>query len=201
MAALGVAALGCEASPGEAADPTGTTLVHAAAATTTTVALPPGVLRTATGAAGAPRDERIGPPGNDRPVSDQVGEGDCYNEFLEAGPDQTVALRIVLVPCGDPHDAEVVGVYGLTEVDLTNAGITTQPGVPLVDRDLRRAAIAGCLGRFEAFVSQSYAISTLRVSARRPSPDTWAAGDRTVVCSAYNADLEPLSGSVRNSRR
>lgn len=185
-------------------DSTASTLVPAtvtpAPTTSTSGPLPPGAVRTATGAGGAPADERIGPPGNDRPVTDPQTEGDCYNEVLESPTDQTAMLRVLTVPCDVAHDAEVVGIFGLADTEVTGAA-TTRPGIPLVDRDIRRAAVAGCLARFEAYVGTPYAISSLRVSARRPTPDTWAAGDRTVVCSVYDGDLEPLTGSIRASRR
>ncbi len=202
LLALTVAATAAGCSGGGSS--TSTSLVPATVGpdptTTSTAPLPPGAVRTATGAGGAPMDDRIGPPGNDRPVTDPQGEGDCYNETLEAPTNQTAMLRVLNVACELPHDAEVVGVYALADTAVAGAA-TTRPGLPLVDRDIRRAAIAGCLARFEAFVGTPYAISTLRVSARRPTPDTWAAGDRTVVCSIYDGALTPLTGSMRASRR
>lgn len=133
-------------------------------------------------------------------MTDPQSEGDCYNEVLEAPTNQTAKLAVLTVGCEAAHDAEVVGVYALADGDVDGAA-TTRPGVQLVDRAIRRAAVAGCLARFEAFVGTPYAISTLRISARRPTPDTWAAGDRTVVCSIYDSSLKPLVGSMRASRR
>jgi hypothetical protein len=146
---------------------------------------------TATGAFGGVRDERIGPPGNGRPVRDALVEGACYNEILDPATDPPAHV-ILAADCGGPHDAEV-----FLRIDLPAPPGTPFPGDEAADRE----AYAACLAPFEGYVGRPYATSGLRVSLLRPVGSSWFLGDRAVACSVYDDRLIPLVGSVRGSGR
>lgn len=162
-----------------------------AVATSTTAAVDPSRPQTATGANGNPRDERIGPPANNRPSDGTLGEGACFNEFLI--PQGEVLLHTTeVLDCAAAHDGEVFAVLALPP------GPTDPfPG----ETEVAQLAAGLCLARFEPFVGLEYATSRLRIAVLRPTGTTWAKGDRSVVCSVYDEDLEPLTGSARSSAR
>lgn len=144
---------------------------------------------TATGAAGAPRDERIGPPANGRPAEPGLKEGTCFVEYLEA-QGEALRHRLTLLDCTTPHDGEIFAL-----VALAGEASAPFPGEKAVARDAQRH----CLDAFVDFVGLEYATSTLRIATLRPTRTSWEAGDRTVVCSVYHKGLEPLTGSQRAS--
>lgn len=146
---------------------------------------------TATGATGTPRDERIGAPGNGRPVTDALVPGTCYVEILDPATDPPPHV-ILGVDCAEPHDAEV-----FVRVDLPEPPNTPYPGDEALDRESYRA----CLTQFQPYVGQLYATSGLRVSVLRPVNSSWFAGDRAVACSLYDGRLVPLVGSMAGSGR
>lgn len=188
---VGIGALlvtGCRG--GDPADEAATTSTIAAA-TSTTAAFDPAQPRTATGANSNPRDERIGPPANNRPSDGSLAEGSCFNEFLEPRGEALVH-RIQGADCAKAHDGEVFAV--LLVESPTGAAF---PG----ESEIGKLAAGRCLARFETFVGKDYATSTLRMATLRPTGTTWAAGDRTVVCSLYDEDLRPLVGTARSSAR
>lgn len=200
LAATGLGACrGSDASPIAASTPPGGEAPAGAASfasTTpsdgpTTTSLPPGSVRTATGAGNAPRDDRIGPPGNGRPAVPELTEGVCFNDVI-VGTEGTIAHVLPVVGCSTPHDAEV---FATLMIDAApGAGY---PG----DRDLGRFTSSSCLARFEPYVGRDYATSVLRIAVLRPTLTSWAAGDRRIACSLYHQDLEPLVDSAARSGR
>lgn len=80
--AAGLLATGCRG--GDADDAAVTTVATSADTTSTTI--DPTRPQTATGANGNPRDERIGPPANNRPSDGTLAEGQCFNEILVTPP-------------------------------------------------------------------------------------------------------------------
>jgi hypothetical protein len=160
---------------------------------TTTTAPPaaiPGVPPSATGATGGGRDERIGPPGDGQPAFEVLVAGECFNEVVDEAANAT--HRMVQVSCDGPHDAEAFARF-----DLPAGPEVGFPG----EQEVRRMAYQGCLDQFEPYVGSDYAVSELRIAALRPVASTWPAGDRAVLCSLYDGDLEPLVGTLWNSGR
>jgi hypothetical protein len=155
-----------------------------------TSAIPP-PLRSATGAVGGTPDDRIGPPGDAQPFQIPLAGGECYNELLDGTVDPP-AHRFEVVDCNQPHDAEVYSAMAL----VAPLGAPF-PGEQAVTREANR----WCLIEFEPYVGREYARSELRLGTMRPVTTTWSTGDRTVVCSLYDAELRPLVGSVRGSAR
>ena len=155
-----------------------------------TTSLPSGPARTATGANASGRDDRLGPPGSGRPAAGELAAGDCYNETL--GSAETPVREFTVVGCRVAHDGEVFLLDA-----LGGAAGAAFPG----EREAERAALRICLPAFDGFVGRSYASSSLRVSMLRPVSSSWASGDRNVVCSVYDPDLNPLVGSVSGTKR
>jgi hypothetical protein len=188
---LGAGCRGAEAPAAPTTTPPLPTTAPPAPPPTPTTGPPITDLPTATGASGKPRDERIGAPGDGRPVTDALVPGTCYDEILDPTSDPPRHV-ILATECGDPHDAEV-----FVRVDLPEPPGSPFPG----DEALDRESYGACLAQFQAYVGQHYATSALRVSLLRPISSTWPAGDRAVACSLYDQGLVPLVGSMLGSGR
>ncbi len=114
----------------------------------------------------------------------EMAVGDCLNE--QTSESETVET-IPAVPCSEPHDLEAYFSYDLTETEF--------PGQDAV-YDL---ADQGCYDAFPAFVGISYEESTLGFSYYVPSPESWEAGDREVMCLIY--DAAPTTGTLAGAAR
>jgi hypothetical protein len=122
-----------------------------------------------------------------------VKSGDCV-----VPPDEVAAeladLRVV--PCETPHTQEayaVIGYAGGTEA--SRAADAPYPG----DVALKTFADGACAEAFEGYVGRPYADSSLFFTYLLPSPRSWQADDRNVVCLVTTTG-EPLTSSVRGSR-
>ncbi|WP_418059215.1 septum formation family protein [Pimelobacter simplex] len=101
--------------------------------------------------------------------------------------DETSRDRVV--PCGSAHDAEVYAQVPLP------AG--AYPGDAAVERVAQR-----CEGRlFRDYVGVDRARSALTTFSYYPDAITWAEPNRYVACIAGDPAGEPLTGSLRDSRR
>lgn len=151
----------------------------------------PATVRSATGAVGGTPDDRIGPPGDGQPAVIPMAGGQCFNEVLD-GSTNPPGQRFEIVDCAGPHDAEV---FSATALDGA-------PGAPFPgEQALTREANRRCLAAFEPYVGLEYGRSELQLATMRPVARTWATGDRTLVCSLFDADLRPLHGSLQGSAR
>ena len=109
--------------------------------------------------------------------------GDCFNL-----PDGDLVISIEAVPCADPHDAEVYGVFDLAGTDY--------PG----DDAINEAGDIGCYDRFRPFVGIAYEVSVLDIFSLNPREEGWnELDDREVVCSVVNYDGSELIGSQAGS--
>jgi hypothetical protein len=73
----------------------------------------------------------------------------------------------------------------------------TYPG----DDEVGRQAEEVCLSAFEEFVGVDYDNSRLDVTYYAPSPETWACGDRRIVCVVEATQAAPLTRSVQGSKQ
>ena len=107
-----------------------------------------------------------------------VSAGDCFDQ--PAG----------VVPCTTPHDGEVifVGAY-------PGASGTPYPG----EAQFQTWVMAQCIPAFATYVGTAYEESPLGLSWYDPSPETWAVGDRQVICLVGNPDGSHMTGSVQGS--
>lgn len=108
--------------------------------------------------------------------------GDCFNNLVRGEVEVVTA-----VPCTEAHEFEVFHAFDLPD------GPSPEPEV------MADLWIDGCLAEFEAFVATPFAESVLDISGIFPTEETWAAGDREVICSVTAVDGEPRTGSARNS--
>ena len=105
--------------------------------------------------------------------------GDCLDDASATGEVQTVPT----VPCDEPHDSEIYSSHQL--------GQSAYPGEEVVvDK-----AEALCLPAFEQFVGEPYLESRFDFSFYYPTDESWANGDREVLCVIYDPE-GPITGSL-----
>ncbi len=115
--------------------------------------------------------------GSDYDVS-HLAVGDCFDDDFETGEFGSLS-------CDQPHDNEVFAVFDLDEGPW--------PGPGEVADEVARI----CDPAFEDWVGTDR--SDLGWFSFHPNEQSWAQGNRHVVCALYDADLEPLTGSQRRS--
>lgn len=115
---------------------------------------------------------------------EQPEVGTCFN----LGANRTLDGRGVKpIPCDEPHQCEVVGIYKAI-------------GGPYPSADtLTREAQDFCVARFEDYVGFSAAESVYDLSAMVPTKNAWEDGDTDVLCLAQFPDGTSLSRSVEGT--
>jgi hypothetical protein len=124
---------------------------------------------------------------------DRLGVGDCFNggsleDIPDSGAQGEVTSAPEVVPCSEPHQAEVFHIFTLEEDEF--------PGVAQIDD-----RVAECLPVFRAYVGRPYQRSTLEVTSYFPNSQSWLAGDRRFICTLIDPELDDLMGSMQGSRR
>ncbi len=110
----------------------------------------------------------------------QLVLGSCITEL----PDDGLVHQVQAVPCGDPHEAQVVG--------RTDASPdTVWPGDDDAAARTSRACGPDLLG---PAAREAGAAQGLRFVVWAPSEESWADGDRTGLCLAVTS--EPRTGSL-----
>lgn len=105
--------------------------------------------------------------------------GDCLDDATATGEVETVPT----VPCDEPHDSEIYSSHQLG-----------QSGYPGVDVVIEQAESL-CLPAFEQFVGEPYLESRFDFSYYYPTEESWANGDREVLCVIYDPE-GPVTGSL-----
>jgi hypothetical protein len=113
--------------------------------------------------------------------------GDCFDD---EGFDQEAVSSLAAVPCIEPHDNEAYALFDIASADASFPGADELLG--LSDQ--------ACLQLFEDFVGVTYEDSELDFFPITPTSDSWADGDREVICSVYHFQLRKLTGTMRDSR-
>jgi hypothetical protein len=111
--------------------------------------------------------------------------GNCFG--TSEGPLSTV----LVVDCGQPHVYEVFAL-------VTHEGdeSAAYPG----DDAMSEYGDTACQVPFESYVGRDYATSAYWITTISPSVDTWAQGDREIVCTLrMGSDGEVVSGSAQGS--
>ncbi len=157
-------------------------LVDRAEPTTTTTTTAP--------ATSTPTPTTVPEPGRDlRAIDLEVGV--CIEDASAfTGRQVNEITETDAIACRLPHQAEV---YART--DLAGQDEAPFPGVGA----LRQQAQDDCRDRFEAFVGIRWTRSELEIAALWPSPQSWAVGDRSIVCAVFRLDGRPLTGTARDS--
>ncbi len=110
-------------------------------------------------------------------------EGDCFG----AAGDQVETVTVV--DCEDPHVYEVFSLF-----DYEGDG-DEYPG----EETIQASADEGCDTDFEEFVGVDYQSSRWFITSVTPSEQTWADGDREIVCTLNLEDLSEVTGSAEGS--
>ena len=92
--------------------------------------------------------------------------GDCLNDEAASGEISTVPI----VDCEEPHDSEIYAAIIMDDDEYPGEDATIQ------------FADDACLGEFEDFVGVSYDDSKYGFATLYPTPESWAGGDREVLC-------------------
>jgi hypothetical protein len=111
--------------------------------------------------------------------------GTCFDDvdaFFEE--DSEGVSDVPTVDCDEPHDNEVFATFDLPD--------GSYPG----DDAVTTAADDGCIDRFADYVGIDYADSRFVSTYLVPTADSWADGDREVVCFLYDIDLAKIEGSA-----
>jgi hypothetical protein len=94
-----------------------------------------------------------------------------------------------MIHCRDePHDSEAYAVVTVPDGEY--------PG----EADIKAQADAGCVAAFPEFVGIAYTESELEYTFYFPSVDSWAQGDREILCEVYDPDSQ-TTGSLAGSAR
>lgn len=118
-------------------------------------------------------------PGTTQDIFD-IAVGDCEAEAAE-GAEVSVTKTI---DCAEPHDTEIYASIMLDDGDF--------PGDDVITAEMTE----GCVTEFESFIGFSYDASIYDYSAYTPSSETWAAGDREILCVVYTLDGTQVSGTL-----
>jgi hypothetical protein len=114
-------------------------------------------------------------------VSD-VRVGQCYQQ-----PKDEQAQWVELLSCPQPHDAEVFAIVPLAGQVLP------------AEAELERLADKACTAQFRVYVGVAPDASRLDFGWWAPTKESWASGDRTVVCELESADASRLVGSMHGT--
>jgi hypothetical protein len=121
-----------------------------------------------------------------------LAPGECWNDPALLEPDDDTITGVPIVPCDQPHANEVFAT-----LDHPAAPGAPYPGTRQLDLD----SFGLCLAQFDGFVGVPFNRSPLDVYFTFPTPDSWADGERRVVCSLYMINQSLLIGSERGSDR
>lgn len=114
--------------------------------------------------------------------------GDCFS--VESDELTTV----VVVACEESHEYEAFAV-----LDHEAGEAEPYPG----DEAMLEYGNAACQAPFQAYVGREYEASIWYITSVLPSEETWATGDRELVCTLnqQDADSEPIAvtGSAEGS--
>jgi hypothetical protein len=112
----------------------------------------------------------------------EIAVGDCLTDQGTG----TEVSDVPVVPCTQPHSSEVFHTYQVPG--------DTFPG------DFTQTAEEQCKPAFQEFVGMAYEQSVLDVTTLEPSVETWADGDRELVCIIVDP-AGNVTGSLRGANR
>lgn len=113
---------------------------------------------------------------------DNLVVGECFD-------DGSVEEEVERAACTDPHDAELYAVVTLPAQPW--------PG----DEKVGDQAEAACDREFRTYVGIPSDRSELEPVVWYPDLDAWSHGDRNAYCTTYGPDEDPLTGTVKNTKR
>ena len=116
----------------------------------------------------------------------ELNAGDCFENEQEG-----IIEEVIRLDCAGSHEYELYAA-----IDHSAGTDDAYPG----DADMTAFAESECIERFDGFVGASYETSELFIYYLQPTADTWAQGDREVLCALYLPDSD-LEGSMEGSGR
>ncbi|TDD69673.1 hypothetical protein E1262_12010 [Jiangella aurantiaca] len=128
-------------------------------------------------------DETEAPEGDTQDVFD-VGLGDCISNF---NAEEQVS-ELTVIPCEEEHDQEVFAVFEVPDGDF--------PGSEAFQTQVE----SDCVSEFETFVGMPYNESVLEIQWLEPTEESWAQGDRELVCTVLDPS-GPVSGTLEGANR
>lgn len=135
---------------------------------------------------------------------DDDGPGESVSTFeLKSGscvvpPDEVEAelAELQVVPCEQPHTQETYAVLPYSGgTEQSRAARAPYPG----DAALKTFADGACAEAYEGYVGTAYSDSSLFFTYLLPSPRSWQANDRKVVCLITTTG-DRLTSSVKGSK-
>jgi hypothetical protein len=108
--------------------------------------------------------------------------GQCFQQST-----QDEIHRVEVVPCSQPHDAEVSAIVPLRSQELP------------AETELERLGAEACGDGFRSYVGVAAHESELDYGWLVPNTEAWAGGDRTVVCTLEYPDDRRMVGSMRDT--
>ncbi len=108
--------------------------------------------------------------------------GDCI-----VMPEADEVSDVTGVPCDEPHDAQAYYLFDIAGDEY--------PGVNAVVAE----ADETCYDEYEGFVGVDYISSEYYSTSLYPSVESWAGGDREVICLVVTQTFEPFTGDLRGS--
>jgi hypothetical protein len=112
-------------------------------------------------------------PGTDTPTGEgedtdvfTIAVGDCLNDGGVEGEVSSVKK----IECAEPHDSEAFASIKMDDGDFPGDTVVTDK------------AIADCTTEFNTFVGLDYQESALDFAYYYPTEESWANGDREILC-------------------
>jgi hypothetical protein len=110
--------------------------------------------------------------------------GDCLDDGSSTGTVTTAPI----VPCSQPHDSEAYRSVKMTDGAFPGANAVTAQ------------ANGSCADAFPDFIGIAYDDSDLSISYYYPTKDSWANGDREIMCTVYNDGVK-TTGTLKGAKR
>jgi hypothetical protein len=110
--------------------------------------------------------------------------GDCFSAESDS------VESVLVVDCEQPHTYEAYFVF-----DHEAGPDEAYPG----DDEILEYADNGCRPSFEGFVGMDYESSIWYITSVTPSAETWAAGDREIICTLDQQDADGEAIEVTGS--
>ncbi|MDQ1009564.1 hypothetical protein QFZ82_004049 [Streptomyces sp. V4I23] len=116
----------------------------------------------------------------------QLNPGDCYNPNSKAVEGEAVTIE--MVPCGEPHQGQVVGEFTLDDEKAF-------PG----NEAIWAIADERCPAEAAKFAPDTWALPEgVEIFYYTPTQESWSTGDRAVSCS-YTKEKGSFTGSLKTA--
>ncbi|MBO1739534.1 septum formation family protein [Leifsonia sp. TF02-11] len=121
------------------------------------------------------------------------GVGACLDEDIRQDAVIDHGKTPIIVPCDEPHRAEVFYVG-----ELTGEGVpAAYPG----EQEVSRLATVQCSGPMAEFLGIAREASKLNLNLYFPAEESWKTGDRHIVCAVRDPAVDRTEGTLRGAAR